>query len=395
MRQGYTVNKELITAFMPIHDLPAQVTVLYEEGRAAEVYVGSKHTDSLIGRIVIGKVESVSLGLSAAFLRTGTDQRAYMPLTQSEEALRPGDELAVQFVQEAQKTKLPKVTPAWELAGNYLILSSREGRPVCSKKLSSEQKKSLLRMSSEWNTEGCGILFRTRAGSAGPDAVQNEFLQLYKAVQDIRHKAVTRSCFSTLYESPGLQHSLISHCQPGELKRYVTDDPDLAESVKDVCFQAGCIPELYHDPQLALYHLKNLSGLLDRLNSVTVPLRSGGSLIIEQTEAFAVIDVNTARYTGKLDHLETVRKINQEAAVEAARQIRLRQLSGTILIDFINCDTRQEEELGRILNTQFFNDPVSTKLIDFTKLHICEITRRKVNRSLKEQLLALKKDFCS
>ena len=387
------MNKELITACMPVRNIPAQVTVLYEEGLPAELYVEPEHKESLLGRIVIGKVETVSAGLSAAFLRTGADQRAYMPLTQSESAgkqIRPGDELAVQFVQEAQKTKLPKVTTAWELAGNYLVLSSREGKPVCSRKLASEQKQALLRMASSWNTEDCGILFRTRAASAEPDAVQDEFLHLYKEVREIRHKAATRACFSVLYEPPGLQHSLISRCQPGELQRFVTDDPDLADSIRDACLQAGCTPELYQDPQLALYHLRNLSTLLDRLNSVTVPLRSGGSLIIEQTEAFVVIDVNTARYTGKRDHQETVRKINHEAALEAARQIRLRQLSGTILIDFINCDIQQEEELGRALNNSFFHDPVSTKLIDFTKLHICEITRRKVYRSLKEQIMALK-----
>ena len=383
------MNKELITACMPVRDIPAHVTVLYEEGHPAEVYIEPEQAETLIGRIVIGKVESVSAGLSAAFIRTGTDQRAYMPLPSAEKTLRPGDELAVQFVQEAQKTKLAKVSPDWELAGNYLVLSSQAGKPVCSKKLTAEQKHRLLRMAADWNAGDCGILFRTRAASADPVAVRNEFLCLYDTVQRIRQKAASRSCFTVLYEAPGIQHSLITRCQQGELNRFVTDDPNLAESVRDACVQAGCVPEVYRDPQLALYRLRSLTGLLDRLSSATVPLRSGGSLIIEQTEAFVVIDVNTARYTGKKDHLETVRRINQEAALEAAKQIRLRQLSGTILIDFINCDIRQEEELGRILNTQFFRDPVSTKLIDFTKLHICEITRRKVHRSLREQMLAL------
>ena len=391
MRQGCTVNKELLTACMPVQNTPAKVTVLYEEGRPAEVYIEPEQANALIGQIVIGKVESVSAGLSAAFVRTGPDQRAYLPLSSADAGIRPGDELAVQFIQEAQKTKLPKVSSVLELSGNYLVLSSQAGKPVCSRKLTAEQKQALLRMASAWDAEDCGILFRTRAASADPNEVSTEFLHLYELLQNIRRKASARTCYTVLYESPLLQHVLISRCQPGELQRFVTDDPTLAASVHDACLEAGCTPELYADPQLALYRLRSLSGLLDHLASATVPLRSGGSLIIEQTEAFAVIDVNTARYTGKRDHPETVRRINQEAAREAARQIRLRQLSGTILIDFINCDIKQEEELGKILNAQFFSDPVSTKLVDFTKLHICEITRRKVHRSLKEQLHALKK----
>ena len=161
--------------------------------------------------------------------------------------------------------------------------------------------------------------------------------------------------------------------------------------MRDVCEKAGCPAQLYEDPQLSLYRLKSLTTLLDRLTGTTVPLRSGGSLVIEQTEAFAVIDVNTGRYTGKHDITETVHKINLEAAAEAARQIRLRQLSGTILIDFINSrDPGEEEEIGHILSEAFLRDSVSTKLIDFTKLHICEITRRKIQRPLREQIRALK-----
>ncbi|MBO5521963.1 MAG: ribonuclease E/G, partial [Eubacterium sp.] len=195
------MNKELITACMPVREIPAHVTVLYEEGNPAEVYVEPEQAETLIGRIVIGKVESVSAGLSAAFVRTGADQRAYIPLPSDERKIRTGDEIAVQFVQEAQKTKLAKVSPDWELAGNYLVLSSQAGKPVCSKKLTAEQKHTLVRMVSEWNAGDCGILFRTRAATADPVAVRNEFLCLYDTVQRIRQKAASRSCFTVLYEA--------------------------------------------------------------------------------------------------------------------------------------------------------------------------------------------------
>ena len=360
--------------------------------------------------------------------------------------VRPGDELAVQIIQEAQKTKLPKVSPSWEIAGRYMVLTpgdpfknhnchnrnsqsrgntcisdhkvntclsanphsqmeeKRKTRPGVSfsRKLTQEQKTILRRLSSGWDTEGCNILFRTQSAEVTSDELEKELKELLETARTIRQKEATRSCFSVLYDAPGLQEQIIRRCRPGELKRFLTDDPGLARVVKGRCGcdangengsaeRTGCPVELYEDPQLALFRLRSLTTLLDRLTAARVPMRSGGSLIIEQTEAFVVIDVNTARFTGRKDHEETIRRINLEAAGEAARQIRLRQLSGTILIDFINShDPRDDAAIGEILETRFRQDPVSTRLIDFTKLHICEITRRKIHRSLQEQIAAVR-----
>lgn len=385
------MNKELITAHMPVCGHPALVTVLYENGEASEVHVEPEMAASLTGRIILAKVEAVEKGISAAFLMLSDKQRAYMPLTGSFSGLRPGDELPVQIVQEALKTKLPKVSPEWEIAGKYLVLLSKAGKPSFSRKLTQEEKSGILRRIGEHIPQDCGILFRTRASGASAEELKEECSQLYQALQDIRAKALSRSCFSVLYEPPSLQQRMISRCQPGELRRFLTDDKALAADLSEPCRNMGAEIELYQDPQLALFRLRSLTTLLDRLMASSVPLRSGGSLVIEQTEAFAVIDVNTSRYTGKRDVLETIRHINREAASEAAKQIRLRQLSGTILIDFINDpDLREEEELGHILTDHFFRDPVYTKLVDFTKLHICEITRRKIHRSLREQTASLK-----
>ena len=385
------MNKELITAHMPICGHPALVTVLYENGEPAEVHIEPEIPVSLTGHIVLAKVEAVEKGISAAFLLLSDKQRAYMPLTGHFAGLRPGDELPVQIVQEAHKTKLPKASPEWEIAGRYLVLSSVNAKPSFSRKLTQDDKNGILHRMKGHIPQDCGILFRTRAASASAAELEEECSHLYQTLQCIRVKAKTRSCFSILYEPPSLQQQIISRCQPGELMRFLTDDKALAEELRETCQDAGVNSELYQDPQLALFRLRSLTTLTDRLLSVSVPLRSGGSLIIEQTEAFAAIDVNTSRFTGKRDVLETIRHINREAAAEAARQIRLRQLSGTILIDFINDpDPGEEEELGRILTDHFFRDPVYTKLVDFTRLHICEITRRKIHRSLREQAAALK-----
>ena len=143
----------------------------------------------------------------------------------------------------------------------------------------------------------------------------------------------------------------------------------------------------YEDEMLPLYKLYRLEREFAQADSRQVWLKSGGYLVIDPTEALTVIDVNTGKYNGKKVRNETLRAINFEAAAEAARQIRLRNLSGIILIDFINMDNRQDQkELLDFLSGRLFADPIKTRLIDMTKLELVEITRKKVHKTLWEQM---------
>ena len=137
-------------------------------------------------------------------------------------------------------------------------------------------------------------------------------------------------------------------------------------------------------PHINLYRL---SAALDRALGRTVWLRSGGYLVIEPTEALTVIDVNTGKYTGKKTPAETILKINLEAAHEVARQLSLRNLSGIIIVDFIDMESKEDQEtLMRTLGEELSRDPVKTILVDMTRLGLVEITRKKVRRPLHEIL---------
>ena len=147
---------------------------------------------------------------------------------------------------------------------------------------------------------------------------------------------------------------------------------------------------LYQDPLLPLRNLYSLNSLMDSLKNQTVWLKSGGFLVIQQTEAFVVIDVNTGKYSGSKTTEESFRRINREAAEEIAVQIRLRQLSGIILVDFINMEQPlYQKELMEYLQALVREDPVKTKVVDITRLHIVEMTRQKEKKSFTEQLLAV------
>ena len=149
----------------------------------------------------------------------------------------------------------------------------------------------------------------------------------------------------------------------------------------------------YQDKLLPLYKLYNLEGAIEEIYKEKIWLNSGGFLVIQQTEAFVSVDVNSGKYTGKKKAEETYRKINLEAAAEISRQIRLRNLSGIILMDFINMDNPDhQDELFHVLQKYLRKDPVKSKAIDITPLHILEMTRQKVRRPVIEDLRMLQNE---
>ena len=386
------MKRELVIARMPIREIPARMIVYYEDGRPVDVFCESITEEHLLGTIVLGVIEQVLPGAGGAFVRIAPDRRVYLPFTGKDGHGKAGDEVAVQICQEAQKTKLPKVQTTWELPGRYLILSTASSGMAFSRRLGTDERDRLATVLPEEITSSYHVLFRTQAGEHASEEIRAEAEELAQKAQEIRQRAKDRPCYTVLYRATGLPERLLQRYAPEAWHRVQTDDPAVFETLR--AFDAGCgYPlSLYEDPQLALYRLRDLSALLDRLLRKEVTLPSGGALIIEQTEAFAAIDVNTARVQGKKTAEETVRRVNREAAVEAARQIRLRQLSGTILIDFINTtDPAEEKELMEILQAAFREDAARAKVVDFTRLKICEITRRKTHRPLAEQVAQLSK----
>lgn len=178
------------------------------------------------------------------------------------------------------------------------------------------------------------------------------------------------------------------------LEEIVTDIPEIFQKLR--LYLEDFIPEeagklrFYEDRLLPLYKLARLENAVEEICQERVWLGSGGFLVIQQTEAFVSIDVNSGKYTGKKKAEETYRKINLEAAREIARQIRLRNLSGIILIDFINMENPDhQQELFHVLQKYLRKDPVKCRAIDITPLHILEMTRKKVRRPVMEEIRGL------
>ena len=236
-----------------------------------------------------------------------------------------------------------------------------------------------------------GIVVRTNAATAQKAQILEEFTFLKKRWERIQQIGEHRNSFTLLEEAMPFYIEAIRDVYTEDLVQIRTDIPEYYEKIKTYLseYQKSELDKLsfYEDKMVSLANVYSLRSLMEECQREKVWLKSGGFLIIQQTEAFVCIDVNTGKFVGKKKEQETYRKINLEAAEEIARQLRLRNLSGIILIDFINM-TREEhrDELLHVLQKYLRKDPVKAKVIDMTPLHIVEMTRQRVRKPVSEEL---------
>ncbi|MCI6637532.1 MAG: ribonuclease E/G [Lachnospiraceae bacterium] len=395
-------EKKIVIAEYPAGEVPCLASVLYEDDRPVEFFIRRKDRQSLLGNIYVGKVETIQNNLNAAFVRLGPDQNGYLPLpprhSRRDRTLKAGDEIVVQVEKEAMKQKLPRLTQSLAIPGRFLVLTSERKTLNLSRKLKEEDRKRLEDFFRPLFDASFGIIVRTNAAEADEKELLREWEALSGQMKRILDHGAERTCYSCLYQSESDAIYLLKQCPARDLKRLVTDDPETKRELDayiDRTFSKDDRPEavLYADRMVDLYKLYNLTTLFEALQSRTVWLKSGGFLVIEQTEAFVSVDVNTGRYSGNKSFSKTVQMTNDEAAPEIARQIRLRQLSGTILVDFINMrEPGDQKRLRERMTEEFRKDPSQPQVIDITALDIMEITRTRKRKSFKEQLKEIEAD---
>ena len=386
------------------------VAALSEEERIVEIRLESDQEKSILGNIYTGQVENIASNIQAAFVQIEPGKRCYYPLAEAQRAvfsagrkgngpLRPGDELLVQVSRDAMKGKLPALTSNLNFTGRYLVLTTGDKKFGLSSKLAQEDRHRLsgwLKEEAERPDKAFGIIVRTNAA----DASKEEILKELEWLKGRYHKAVVqgrnRTCFSLVLETEPFYVAAVRDAYGRDLDEIITDVPEIREMILGYLEEIS--PELkeklrfYQDKLLPLYKLYRVETALDAIQKEKVWLNSGGFLVIQQTEAFVSIDVNSGKYTGKKKMEETFRKINLEAAAEISRQLRLRNLSGIILIDFINMENPDHrDELFHVLQKLLRKDPIKSRAIDITPLHILEMTRKKVRRPVIEDIRELTK----
>ncbi len=382
------------------------ITLLQSGKETVQVNIEPEENQSVLGNIYIGKVNHIVKNINAAFVDIGGGQMGYLSLSDANilfvdqrtynGKLRQGDEIIVQVERDAVKTKAPVLTGNLNVTGRYFVLTSGKKQIGFSTKITDQAWKQEMKSYLESRKdEDFGMIVRTNAYKVPKAELESELIQLMDSFKEMLDNAKHRTCYSLLYSSApsyltGLRDSLKS-----SLEAVITDEPDIYEAIKDYLTQ--CQPEdlglltRYEDNLLPLGKLYRIEKTMDEALGKRVWLKSGGYLVIEPTEALVVIVVNTGKYSGKKELRETIKKVNLEAAEEIGHQLRLRNLSGIIIIDFIDMEAEEDrrilmERLEGILS----KDPVKTTVVEMTKLNLVEVTRKKIRKPLYEQALQMK-----
>ena len=386
---------------LTIRDRERTVYAFYENDHAAELSCLPAGGESILGNIYVGKVKNIAANISAAFIEIANGQLCYYALNDNDapifttpkkkNTLVAGDELLVQVSREAVKTKAPTVTANLNFAGKYLVLTSGKHHLGLSSKLSPEDKQRLRTIAEPFLEKDFGIIVRTNAAEASEDELRAELGELTEAYRHTVETGRNRACFSLVYKEPSAYAARLRGLRADSFNKIVTDRADIYRELKAYLTdrQPADLPKLYFYEETApsLDSVYGLSKAFEEAGKERVWLKSGGYLVIQPTEALTVVDINTGKYTGKKKKDDTFLKINLEAARELARQLRLRNLSGIIVADFIDMDREEDKQtLMAVLASELKKDPVRTSLVDMTPLGLVEITRKKVQKTLAEQV---------
>lgn len=377
-----------------------KMAFLIKNDRLIAVQVLEETASGAIGAIYIGKIQNFSPNLKAYFVEIEKNQICFLPETElcSDRKLKPGDELPVQIIREPQKTKLATVTARISISNDYAAASIGHPGIGYSNKLQKAQKQRIHIWLQEAgiidemnNTPEIGLVIRTRAGECDDLTGMELFLtavrKLLEEFQHILHQAGHMVCFNCIRKAPSIYKVVLERLAARhEYQEIITDDP--------ACFQEleiiQTIPvRLYRDTTFSLEKLYALETKLKIATERRVWLKSGGYLIIEPTEALTVIDVNSGKFetSKRKEAEEMICQVNREAAVEVALQLRLRNLSGIIIVDFINMKRLEEQKALLNAMTEIVKeDNTLTTVVDITPLGLVEITRQKCYKTLAEQL---------
>ena len=379
-------------------------TYFIEDGDIVEIHSASASPSEAdrhrLGDIYIGKVSNIVPNIGAAFIEIEKGVNCYYDMKDVKSAIFThksgnkqlciGDELVVQISREAIKTIAPTVSGNLSFTGRYAVLTHGNTRIGVSSKIPKSLREEYKRELAGLQNDDFGLIVRTNAKDAPFEDVLEEINALKDEYYSLVRTAETRVCFSCLKSAPPSYIADLKNVYMDGMEAIIIGDHDLYTRIH-MFFQAELpekldLLELYDNPSFPLDKLYSTQTALDKALMERAWLKTGGYLIIQPTEALTVIDVNSGKNTSKSDSEDGAMKVNLEAAREAARQIRLRNLSGIIIVDFINL--KRDENTQRLLHEFRYylsKDPIQTTLVDMTTLGLVEVTRKKVRRPLYEE----------
>jgi ribonuclease G len=408
--------KEIIASVEPFE---VRVAVVEDD---VVVGVLIERGEPLAGNVYKGRVASVLPGMEAAFVDIGLDRNAFLHLSDIRtrritafgaadeledqigrgaaiaERVRVGQEILVQVTKEPRGSKGARATTYVALPGHYLVLTPTVPGIGVSRKIADEQERRRLRaVADRLRPEGMGLIVRTAAEGIEERDLADDVRFLLQLWGGVAARARDARAPAVLYQDLGLIRRVVRDLFTGEVERFVLDSPEEWQRVRELV--GSFAPELrervqLHEGAAPIFEAYHVEREIERALHRKVWLRSGGYVVFDRTEAATVIDVNTGKYVGKTDLASTILKTNIEAAREIARQIRLRDIGGMILIDFIDMEVEQHRRaVLDALADAVRADRTKIHVIDLTGLGLVEMTRKRVYQDL-EELMRIPCPYC-
>ncbi len=373
-----------------------------QQGVAQELHVERTSSRGLVGNIYLGQVSRVLPGMQSAFVNIGLDRAAFLHVADIwghrqnagevrpiERLLHEGQRLLVQVIKDPIGTKGARLSTQISIAGRLLVYLPQESHIGISQRIEDEAERAMLRDRLQQllpGTENGGFIIRTMAETASEDELAADIEYLRKLWSDIQALAQTAQAPVPLYQDLTLSLRVLRDFVHDDCDRILVDSRE--NHLKMQAFASEYIPRFadrlqHYTGDRPLFDLYGVEEEIERALARRVPLKSGGYLIIDQTEALTTIDVNTGGFVGGRNFDDTIFKTNLEAAQVIARQLRLRNLGGIIIIDFIDMESEvHREAVLTELRKALALDRTRVTVNGFTQLGLVEMTRKRTRESL-------------
>lgn len=393
-----------------VNGIDTQVAFV-EDYRLVEFFTNRDDTNRINGNIIKGKVENILPGMESAFVNIGRNKNSFLYVNDLrefeekfldgiknsdrpiEEILKIGDEVVVQVIKEPRGTKGARVTTHYTIPGKYLVLMPNNDYIGISKKIKDEaERERLYGILADIKPDKVGVIIRTDALFKDELYFEREMEYLIKKWEEIESKMNRAPIGEVLYDDNNLIKRVVRDIFNNDVDELVINDEnsywDIIDYISAFSDNSLNLKVKLYNKEKPIFEEYNILKELNQALGTTVWLKCGGYLVIERTEALVSIDVNTGKNIGSFNLEETVFETNTEAAKEIAIQLRLRNLSGIIIIDFI--DMRLEEDKIKLLDTlekALENDRIKNNIVHFTDLGLIEMTRKRVGNPLANDFL--------
>lgn len=375
-------------------------TAVMEDNKLVELLIEDNIHKKTKSNIYRGVVKNIKPGIEAAFVDIGFEKMAYLPIKSSDN-IKNGMEVLVQIKKESVGTKAPKLTQEISLSGRYLVLIPSNDRITISNKILEEKERfRLKKLVKSFNKEKLGIVIRTEAVNCDIDKLKEDFDLLLNKYQEILKQFKLGIGPKLLYRELDLDAKYIKDNINEDIDKIILNDKTKYNEIKDILnnINKDYKQKIALEENKDVFDLYKVSREIEIALNRKVWLKSGGYLIIEKTEALTVIDVNTGKFTGNISREETMYKINLEACEEIAKQLKIRDIGGIIIVDFIDLHKkRYKENLIKKLEECLKNDKRKSEVLGITRLGLVEIARRREKDSIDSYYLrtceACRSDF--